>query len=155
MTSRIASKRLSRGFLPISLIILLRANSVSAAAAAGDAQQQARDLLSDTPRESTVIPGENHQTPSLDPQVRPRELILGNPIVARSTGQALTVDPTIAETPLASTRGGPSTYADPQEAARRMILGNKTDDIATPAAKRSVPLSKDPLVILKAASTPL
>jgi len=38
-------------------------------------------------------------------------------------------------------------YPDPQESARRMILGEAASGVATPASKHSVPLIQDPLIM--------
>jgi hypothetical protein len=54
MNSRIASRKLRRAFLPISLAILLRANGASAAAPVGSSPQQARDLLSSAEKPATA-----------------------------------------------------------------------------------------------------
>ena len=43
--------------------------------------------------------------------------------------------------------GNPRAYPDPQESARRMILGEAASGVATPASKHSVPLTQDPLIM--------
>ena len=75
MNSPIPIKMLSHRLVLISAAILLHANNVLAAESVGDAQMQARDLLSGTVggRAKTVdaspaIPADGHQTSNLDPQ---------------------------------------------------------------------------------------
>jgi len=127
---------------------------VRAAEDVGDAQVQARDLLSGTVGgrakvidESPSISADGHQTSSLDPQEQARQLILGKPNLGRFTGRATALGPQLNETSAVSTRDDHRTYADPQESARRMILGSGARGTASPALKRSVSLSQDPLVM--------
>ena len=110
-----SARTLGHGLLLSSSLFLLQANPVIAAEAVGDAQMQARDLLSGTVggrtsivNESRAIPSSSDQTPSLDPQEQARQLILGKPNVGGIHRRAV----------------DHLTYGDPQESARRMILGD-------------------------------
>jgi hypothetical protein len=146
------AKALGHGLVLFSSLFLLQANNVLAAEAVGDAQMQARDLLSGTVGGRTKIVDESRassgsdRTSSLDPQEQARRLILGKPHVG-GTGGRVALEPTMNATPADSTRGDHRTYADPQESARRMILGDAARGTATPALKRSVSLTQDPLVM--------
>ena len=135
------AKTLGFGLALISAVLPLQANNVLAAEFVGDAQMQARDLLSGTVGgrartvdQSPVIPDDRHQTSSLDPQEQARQLLLGKPAVA--------LEPKLKATPTVSARGDHSTYSDPQESARRMILGSGASGAAAPASERSVSLTK-------------
>ena len=115
MNLLISARTLGHGLVLSASLFLLQANHVMAAEAVGDAQTQARELLSGTVGgrtsvvdESRAIASGSDQTPSLDPQEQARQLILGKPNVGGS--QRRPVDHL--------------TYGDPQESARRMILGN-------------------------------
>jgi len=146
MNSFIPAKTLGRGMVLISAVFLLQAHNALAAESVGDAQMQARDLLSGTVggRARTVDespPADGRQTSSLEPQEQARQLILGKPNVNA------TPDPSTRGTPVLSTRGDHRTYPDPQESARRMILGNGAGGTAAPALERSVSLSQEPLVM--------
>ena len=83
MNLQLSVRTLGHGLVLSSSLFLLQANHVIAAEAVGDAQMQARDLLSGTAggrtsivNESRAIPS-NDQTSSLDPQEQARQLILG------------------------------------------------------------------------------
>jgi hypothetical protein len=148
------AKRLGQGLALLSAVFLFQANYVFGAEFVGDAQMQARDLLSGTVggRAKTVdaspaIPADGHRTPSLDPQEQARQLILGKPDSGGNKGRAVALEPTVNATPAASTQGNHRTYPDPQESARRMILGHGASDTAAAALKRSVSLTQDPLVM--------
>jgi hypothetical protein len=140
MNSFIPAKTLGRGMVLISAVFLLQAHNALAAESVGDAQMQAKDLLSGTVGgrartvdESPAIPADGRQTSSLEPQEQARQLILGKP--------------NVNATPDPSTRGDHRTYPDPQESARRMILGNGAGGTAAPALERSVSLTQEPLVM--------
>jgi len=102
-----------------------------------DAQQQARDLLAGAVnrpatiahRSPSVTVGD-HGAPYLDQLEQARRLILGTPHFGDSATR--TTAPTLAELPTTNRR----TYSDPQESARRMILGAKGVD--TPIHTRSI-----------------
>jgi hypothetical protein len=142
------------GLVLISAAFLFQADNVLAAEAAGDAQMQARDLLSGTVGgrartvdESRANSADGHQTSNLDPQEQARQLILGKPNVDGTNGRAAVLEPKVNTTQAASARSDHGTYADPQESARRMILGHGASGSAAPALKRSVSLSQEPLVM--------
>src|SRR6202022_2145496 len=127
MKSLIPAKTLGHGLLLTSAVFLLNANNALGAEAVGDAQMQAKDLLSGTvdgrPRivESRATASTNDQTSRLDPQEQARQLILGKPNLSVSNGGAV------------DHRAGD----DPQESARRMILGYGAGGTAAPALKHS------------------
>ena len=133
-----SARTLGHGLLLSSSLFLLQANHVIAAEAVGDAQMQARDLLSGTVggrtsivNESRAIPSSSDQTPSLDPQEQARQLILGKPNGGGIHRRAV----------------DHLTYGDPQESARRMILGDGARGSAASVSKRTLSLTQDPLVM--------
>jgi hypothetical protein len=130
VNSPIPIKMLSHRLVLISAAILLHANSVFAAEFVGDAQMQARDLLSgtvggraNTINASPAIPVDGHQTSILDPQEQARQLILGKPSFGRVAGSSVSLDSKRQVTPAVSAQGSGRVYSDAQESARRMILG--------------------------------
>jgi hypothetical protein len=138
MNLLISARTLGHGLVLSSSLFLLQGNHVLAAEAVGDAQMQARDLLSGTAGgrtnragESRVIPSGSDQTSSLDPQEQARQLILGKPNLGETHGRAV----------------DHLTNDDPQESARRMILGDAARGTAAPALKHSVSLTQEPLVM--------
>ncbi len=152
MNSLIPAKTLSHSLVLISAVFLLQAHEVRAAENVGDAQVQARDLLSGTVGGRAKVIDESptptlSPQPTLDPQEQARQLILGKPNLGRITGRAAALGPQLNETSAVSTRDDHRTYADPQESARRMILGSGARGTASPALKRSASLSQDPLVM--------
>jgi hypothetical protein len=122
---------LSYRFVLIAAAILLHANNVLAAEFVGDAQIQARDLLSGTVggRAKTVdaspaISAEgHHQTSNLDPQEQARQLILGKRSFDGVAGTRVALDSKTKVAPAARARGKRRECSDAQELARRMILG--------------------------------
>jgi hypothetical protein len=151
MSSLNPAKMFGHGLVLISAAFLFQADDVRAAEVAGDAQVQARDLLSGavggrpkTVDESPANPADGHQTSGLDPQEQARQLILGKPNV---DGRAAALEPKVNATRAVSARDDHDTYADPQESARRMILGHGASGSAAPASKRSVSLAQEPLVM--------
>ena len=128
MNSRISMKVLSRRLILISAAILINANTVLAADRVGDAQMQARDLLSGTVGgkteiidKSLAISAEQKSYP--DPQTQARQLILGKSSFGGAVSREFAVQPkTNVAVPVAARRTG-SAHTDPQELARRMILG--------------------------------
>jgi hypothetical protein len=154
MKSLIPPKTRGYGLALTAAAFLFQANSVLAAEFVGDPQMQARDLLSGTvggrPRtvdESAANPADGHQTSSLEPQEQARQLILGKPNLGGINGRTAAVEPRMNATPAVSTQDNHRTYPDPQESARRMILGRGASDTAAPALKRSVSLTQNPLVM--------
>jgi hypothetical protein len=129
MNSTIPSKRLSYRFVLMAAAILLHANNVLAAEFVGDAQMQARDLLSGTVGgkaktldASSAISAHGDQTSNLDPQDQARELILGKRTVGRVAGRRVALD-SKAKVSEAVPARGKRRECDAQESARRMILG--------------------------------
>jgi hypothetical protein len=128
MNSRISMKVLSRRLILISAAILINANTVLAADRVGDAQMQARDLLSGTVGGKTKIIDKSlaisaDQKSYPDPQTQARQLILGKPSFDGAVSRELAVrSKTNVPLPMSARRNG-SAHTDPQELARRMILG--------------------------------
>jgi len=128
MNSRISMKVLSRRLILISAAILINANTVLAADRVGDAQMQARDLLSGTVGGKTKIIDKSlaisaDQKSHPDPQTQARQLILGKPSFDGAVSRELAVrSKTNVPLPMSARRNG-SAHTDPQELARRMILG--------------------------------
>jgi hypothetical protein len=138
MNLLIPARTLGLGLVLSSSLFLLQGNAALAAEAGGDAQMQARDLLSGTAGgrtkivdESRAISADSDQTSNLDPQGQARQLILGKPNSSGIRGRA------------ADQRSDD----DPQESARRMILGDGARGAAAPASRRSASLTQDPLVM--------
>ena len=154
MNSLIPVKTLKLGLVLVSAAFLLHGNGVLAAEPAGDAQLQARDLLSGTVGgrarvvdASPASGADGVRAPGLDPQEQARQLILGKPISSRIKGPVAALATDTPAAPLQSTQGAHRTYADPQESARRMILGSRASGTASPALKHSASLSQDPPVM--------
>jgi hypothetical protein len=100
---------------------LLHANGVLAADSIGDPQAQARDLLSGNIGErskSVQVVSVDAHVFNVEPQEQARQLILGKPSGGRVAGPIIGAD---AKTTLV--RGVGRAGADPQGAARRMVLG--------------------------------
>jgi hypothetical protein len=132
MNSPIPIKMLNHVLVLISAAILLHANNGLAADLVGDAQMQARDLLSGTVNgqaktfdASPAIPADGHRTPNLDPQEQARQLILGKPNFGGVAGLKVARDSKTKVMPAVSARGKRRGYSDPQKSAQRMILGIK------------------------------
>jgi hypothetical protein len=130
MNSRISMKILSRRLILISAAMLINANTVLAANRVGDAQMQARDLLTGTVGgrskivdKSPAISADPHQQSYPDPQTQARQLILGKSSFGGAVSRKLAVQSkTNVGVPVSAPRIG-SGHTDPQESARRMILG--------------------------------
>jgi hypothetical protein len=123
MNSPISMKILSRRLILISAAILINANTVLAADRIGDAQMQARDLLSGTVGgrakiidKSLAIAADHQQKSYPDPQEQARQLLLGK--------QSFD-GPASREFAALSARRDGRVHTDPQELARRMILGRE------------------------------
>ena len=110
------------GFVLASAGILLHAHGALAADVVGDAQMQARDLLSGTTggRSRTVqvaaISADDAHVFNVEPQEQARQLILGKPSGHRAAGRV-----TGRDLEMTSVRGARRAEADPQDAARRML----------------------------------
>jgi hypothetical protein len=104
---------------------LLHANGVLAADFIGDPQTQARDLLSGNiggrskiVQVAPVVAVDNAHAFNVEPQEQARQLILGKPRGNRVPGPIIGTD-----AKMTSVRGVRRAEADPQDAARRMLLG--------------------------------
>jgi hypothetical protein len=153
MNSFIPVKTLRRGLVLISAAFLF-GNGVLAAEVVGDAQSQARDLLSGTVDgrakvvdQSPASGSDGVRAPALDPQEQARQLILGKPISSRIKGPVAALGTDMQAVSAGSAQGDHRRYVDPQESARRMILGSGARGVASPALKHSAALSQDPLVM--------
>jgi len=130
MNSLISMKILNRPLILLSAAILINANTALAANRVGDAQMQARDLLSGTVggrakiiHKSLAISADHLQKSYPDPQEQARQLILGKSSFGGAVSREFAVQPkTNVAVPVAARRTG-SAHTDPQELARRMILG--------------------------------
>jgi hypothetical protein len=133
MTSLVRNKLFDRQLLILAAGLLLQAHSVFASDSIGDAQAQARALL-DPPVVSrvtsvTATQASDHPAFRSDPQGQARALLLGQPEKGSVAQSAIA---------LKSTRDGAQSisaqdrraHTDPQESARRMILGPGAPAIA-------------------------
>jgi hypothetical protein len=109
--------------------LLLCANGALAAEVVGDAQMQARDLLSGTVGGQSKIADVSSSSPSddrhalnLDPQEQARELILGKNVDG-TAHQAASLDSTTGAMPTASVQRIRRVDIGGQELADRMLLG--------------------------------
>jgi hypothetical protein len=130
MDSRISMKILSHRLILISAAVLINANTVLAANRVGDAQMQARDLLSGTVGgrakiidKSPAISADHHQKSYPDPQTQARQLILGRPNFDGTVSREFAVQSKINVPVSVAVRRNRSAHTDPRELARRMILG--------------------------------
>jgi hypothetical protein len=152
MDSLIRIKTHAQWLALLSAGLLLQSNALFAAEIAGDAQMQARDLLTGTvdgrPRivdQSPAIPSDGPQASVVDAQEQARRMILGKPAVGSTANEsAADAAPTKKARP-ESLRG--DVYGDPQESARRMILGASASNGAAAISHRSVSLTQEPLVM--------
>jgi hypothetical protein len=129
MNSHFLSKKLSYLFVPMAAAILLHTNMVLATEFVGDAQMQARDLLSGTVGgrakivdAPSAIPSHGHETSNLDPQEQARELILGNRTRGRLAPRRVALY-SKTKVSAALPERGKGRESDAQQLARRMILG--------------------------------
>jgi hypothetical protein len=124
------SNTLGRRLMLASAGLLLCANGALAAEVVGDAQMQARDLLSGTvggrPKiadVSSAIPADDRHVLNLDPQEQARDLILGKHF-AGTAHQAASLDSKTDALPVACVQRIRRADIDGQELAQRMLLGN-------------------------------
>jgi len=129
MKSFIPSNTLGRRLMLASAGLLLCANGAFAAESIGDAQMQARDLLSGTvggepkfAHVSSANPTDDRPAVYLDPQEQARELILGENF-AGTAHQAASLDSTVNAMPAASVQNVSRVEFDGQELAQRMLTG--------------------------------
>jgi hypothetical protein len=129
MTSSKLTKTSGRPLLFLSAALLLQTSGALVAARAGDAQTQARELLTQTTGARSVaarfnpLPDGETSLAAGDPQERARRVILGT---QSAGGSAKVAAPRYAKlTSLAEVagRGHRRAYSDAQEMARRVILG--------------------------------
>jgi hypothetical protein len=144
MNSRISMKILSRRLILISAAILINANTVLAANRVGDAQMQARDLLAGTVGgrskivdKSLANSADPHQQSYPDPQTQARQLILGKSSFDGAVIRKFAVQSKTNVGVLVSARRIGSAHTDPQELARRMILGAADSRIETAGVRLS------------------
>jgi len=129
MNSAVYMKISSRRLILISAAILINASTVLAADRVGDAHAKARDLLSGTVvgtgtiGKSIAITADHHQTSYRDPQEQARQVIFGRPNFDGNVSRDSAVrSKTNVPAPLSARRNS-RLHADPQELARRTILG--------------------------------
>jgi hypothetical protein len=143
MTSLIRDKLFDRQLLILTAGLLLQAHSAFASNSIGDAQAQARALL-DPPVVSRVMSvdgftatrANGHVASRPDPQEQARALLLGKPEESSVAQSAIALN---------STRDGAQSisaqdrraHTDPQESARRMILGPGAPALAASAIGES------------------
>jgi hypothetical protein len=132
MNSGISLKKLSRRLILVSAAILVNATTVLAASGVGDAQMQARDLLSGAAGGSSkildrplAIGADRHQQSFPDAQTQARRMILAkSSFGGTSSREFVVLSKANVEAPVAARRIG-SAHPDAQESARRMILGTE------------------------------
>jgi hypothetical protein len=129
MTSSKLTKTSNRPFLLLSAAFLLQTGGALVAARAGDAQTQARELVSQTTAgrsaaaESNVLPDGTTSPAALDPQEQARRVLLGT---QSAGGEAEVAAPRYAKSTSPAGvvgRDHRRAHSDAQEMARRMILG--------------------------------
>jgi hypothetical protein len=138
MTSLIRNKLFDRQLLILTAGLLLQAHSAFASDSTGDAQAQARALL-DPPVSRvmsvdgfTATQANGHVAYRPDPQEQARALLLGKPEEGSVAQSAIARDG--AQSISAQDRRA---YTDPQELARRMILGPGAPTLAASAIYES------------------
>jgi hypothetical protein len=129
LKSFIPSNTLGRRLMLASAGLLLCANGALAAEVVGDAQMQARDLLSGTvggqskiAEVSPAIPTDDRHALNLDSQEQARELILGKNVDG-TAHRAVTLDSRTGAMPTASAQRIRRVDIGGQELADRMLLG--------------------------------
>jgi hypothetical protein len=141
MKTLTSTNTLAHRWVLISAGILLCANGAIAGPPAGDAQQQARDLLSGTANglagsidKLPAVVADGHSRGDHDPQEQARQMILGTASYGSVAGTA------VASTPAVPARTNHRTYSDPQERARRLLLAQASSEIVS--SERSAPVAK-------------
>jgi hypothetical protein len=128
MTSSKLTKTSNRPLVLLSAALLLQTGGALVAARAGDAQAQARELVSQTTAGRSVA-AESNPLPdggtslAVDPQEQARRVLLGT---QSAGGEAEVAAPRYAESTSPAGvvgRDHRRAYSDAQEMARRMILG--------------------------------
>lgn len=129
MTSSKLTKTSGRPLVLLSAALLLQTGGALVAARAGDAQTQARELLTQTTGVHSVaagfsaLPDGETSLAARDPQEQARGVILGTQSAA---GSAKVAAPRYAKStllPQVAGRENRRAYPDAQEMARRTILG--------------------------------
>jgi hypothetical protein len=129
MTTSKLIKTSNRSLALLSAAFLLQTGGALTTARAGDAQTQARELVSQTTAgrsvaaQSNAVPDGGTSLPALDPQEQARRVLLGTPSAG---GEAEVAAPRYAKSTSAAGvvgRGDRRAHSDAQEMARRMILG--------------------------------
>ena len=122
-------KTSSRPLALLSAAFLLQTGGALTAARAGDAQTQARELLSPTTAgrsvaaQSDTLADGGTSLPALDPQEQARRILSGTPSAG---GEAEVAAPRYAKSTSTAAivgRADRRAHSDAQEMARRMILG--------------------------------
>jgi hypothetical protein len=129
MTSLTLNKFLDRRLFTLTAGLLLQAHSAFASDSTGDAQAQARTLL-DPPVVSRVMSvdrftatrANGHVASRPDPQEQARALLLGKTEEGSVARSAIAIDSKRDAAKSASAQDRRA-HTDPQESARRMILG--------------------------------
>jgi hypothetical protein len=141
MNTYTSTKTLAHRWVLISAGILLCANGAIAGQPLGDAQQQARDLLSGTANglarsigKLAAAAADGRSRGDLAPQEQARQMILGSAHYGSVASTA------VASTPAVPARTNHRTYSDPQERARRLLLGQAASEIVS--SERSAPVTK-------------
>jgi hypothetical protein len=131
LKSLISSNTLGRRLMLASAGLLLCANGALAAEVVGDAQIQARDLLSVSVGGrsqmdvlSSAIPTDDRQVPNSDPQEQARDLVLGKNI-AGASHQAASLDSKTDAMPSASVQRIRRADIGSRELAQRMLMGKE------------------------------
>jgi hypothetical protein len=146
MTSLIRNKTFDRQLFILSAGLLLQAHSAFAGDSSGDAQAQARGLLEAPSVNHTVSVDSFTATQAngrvasrRDPQEQARDLLLGKPEEGSVAQSAIALDATQNGARSISAQDRRA-YIDPQESARRVILG-----YGAPASSRNHnPIVKKP-----------
>jgi hypothetical protein len=128
MTTSKLTKTSNRPLMLLSAALLLQTGSAMVTAHAGDAQTQARELLSQTTgdRSATAdIKLRADETPraALNPQEQARRVLLGPPSAAGEAGVAAARYAKSTSTGGVTERNQRHSYSDAQEMARRVIMG--------------------------------
>jgi hypothetical protein len=144
MNSPISLKILNRPSILIFGALLINANTALATNRVGDAQMQARDLLSGTVGgrtktigKSLAISADHHQASYPDSQEQARRLMLGNPSFDSTAGREVAAHSKTNVAIPVSARQNVRVQSDAQESARRIILGAGGSDRESAGARLS------------------
>lgn len=129
MTSSKLTKTSGRPLVFLSAALLLQTSGALVAARAGDAQTQARELLTQTTGARSAaarfnpVPDGESSLAALDPQEQARRVILGTQSAGGSVKMASARYAKSTSRADAAGREHGRAHSDAQEMARRMILG--------------------------------